>query len=206
MRSLYIPHVADHPNGNSSDPRELALQIVDIVTLRPEIELCYVGIASKCFEILEAKAHAHDNSSTSSAAGGISGHVVSNDGAVGASFPYQPLGGLNAATTTGTNVNLPGTGTANEPLILDEDDDVADEDDDEDDDGLAPGLGMQPDDDVTQSESEDEFQFDDGDSDDEWADGDEASGEGHCASRLRLREILFYDDKVAVFKARHGRL
>ncbi len=29
----------------------------------------------------------------------------------------------------------------------------------------------------------------------------------HAAGpRLRLREILFYDDKVAIFKARHGRL
>lgn len=26
------------------------------------------------------------------------------------------------------------------------------------------------------------------------------------AARLRLREILFYDDKVAIFRARHGRL
>ncbi|TDZ28151.1 hypothetical protein C8035_v009839 [Colletotrichum spinosum] len=41
------------------------------------------------------------------------------------------------------------------------------------------------------------------DSDDEsLRDGDYGSAQ----PRLRLREILFYDDKVAIFKARHGRL
>lgn len=34
----------------------------------------------------------------------------------------------------------------------------------------------------------------------------EAEMAGSKRLRLRLREILFYDDKVAVFKARHGRL
>ena len=59
VRSLYIPHIADHPHGADSDPRELALQIVDIVTLRPDIELCYMGIAGKCFEILENQSLNH---------------------------------------------------------------------------------------------------------------------------------------------------
>jgi hypothetical protein len=36
----------------------MAMQIVDIVTLCPKIELCYMGLGTKCFEILE-------NSSTS---------------------------------------------------------------------------------------------------------------------------------------------
>lgn len=173
--------------------------------MRPDIELCYVGLANKCFEILETKAHNHDSFSSPSAFGAISGHGISNDAALGANFPYQPLGGLNAATTTGTNVNLPGTSTANEALILDEDDDIADEED-EDDDGMGGDIGMQADDDVTQSESEDDFAFDDMDSDDDWGEGDDGPGAGDSAPRLRLREILFYDDKVAVFKARHGRL
>jgi hypothetical protein len=29
---------------------------------------------------------------------------------------------------------------------------------------------------------------------------------GKNAKQFRLREILFYDDKVAIFKARHGKL
>jgi hypothetical protein len=46
---------------------------------------------------------------------------------------------------------------------------------------------------------------DDEDSDDDGFFGDESIG-GKRASRLRLREILFYDDKVSIFKARHGKL
>ncbi|CAK4030738.1 hypothetical protein AC578_5764 [Lecanosticta acicola] len=53
LRSLFLPFLADHVHGANVDPRELALQIVDIVALRPEVELCYMGIANKCFEILE---------------------------------------------------------------------------------------------------------------------------------------------------------
>lgn len=36
--------------------------------------------------------------------------------------------------------------------------------------------------------------------------GSSVSGHDGRRTRLRLREILFYDDKVAIFKARHGRL
>ena len=53
LRSLYLPFLADHVHGVNADARELALQLVDIVALRPEVELCYMGIATKCFEILE---------------------------------------------------------------------------------------------------------------------------------------------------------
>jgi hypothetical protein len=60
LRSLYIPHIADHPHGSNFDTHELAQQIVDIVTLRPEIELCYMGLGTKCFEILENRA-GHSN-------------------------------------------------------------------------------------------------------------------------------------------------
>ncbi|KAF2100017.1 hypothetical protein NA57DRAFT_26310, partial [Rhizodiscina lignyota] len=171
VRSIYIPHVADHPHGSNSDPRELALQIVDIVALRPDIELCYVGIASKCFEILENKSHNYDLRNNSPDGGN------SNDG-----------------------------GPGNEPLILDEEDDDADpgEDDDEEDEMGIGGI-QTADDDVTQSESEEEFQDDD--DDEEFGSDAEEDGIGRDRGpKLRLREILFYDDKVAVFRARHGRL
>lgn len=39
------------------EPRELAMQVVDVIVLRPEVELCYVGISHKCFEILENRPH-----------------------------------------------------------------------------------------------------------------------------------------------------
>ncbi|PKS10556.1 hypothetical protein jhhlp_002310 [Lomentospora prolificans] len=56
LRSLNLPDIAITDRvAYSSEPKELALQIVDIVTLRPEIELCYVGLSSKCFEIYESE-------------------------------------------------------------------------------------------------------------------------------------------------------
>jgi len=81
LRSLYIPHIADHPHGANIDPQELAFQIVDIVTLRPEIELCYMGIGTKCFEILETKA-----TDDSSAYSSLSSSPNNNGG-------YHSLGG-----------------------------------------------------------------------------------------------------------------
>lgn len=55
LRSLYIPHIADHPYGGSLNIKDFALSAIDVVTLRPEVELCYLGIKDKCFEILETK-------------------------------------------------------------------------------------------------------------------------------------------------------
>lgn len=55
LRSLYIPHIADHPYGGSLHVRDFALSAIDVVALRPEVELCYLGIKDKCFEILETK-------------------------------------------------------------------------------------------------------------------------------------------------------
>ena len=40
LRSLYIPHISGHVNGRS-DSRDLAHQVLDVVALRPELELCY---------------------------------------------------------------------------------------------------------------------------------------------------------------------
>ncbi|KAG9884207.1 hypothetical protein KCU94_g18338, partial [Aureobasidium melanogenum] len=55
LRSLYIPYLLNHSQPSIPDTRELALQVVDIVALRPELSLCYLGIMKKCFEILEQK-------------------------------------------------------------------------------------------------------------------------------------------------------
>lgn len=153
LRSLYIPFLADHVHGTNADPRELALQIVDIVALRPEVELCYMGIANKCFEILESKRDHHD---------------------------------LDARNES--HLGLP----ASDPDEEDEEEvvDMGEEDDDDDDD----------DSEVTESDVSSSGYQTDSNSD------DEASAGKNGTARLRLREILFYDDKVAVFKARHGRL
>ncbi|EKG10480.1 Armadillo-like helical [Macrophomina phaseolina MS6] len=170
VRSLYIPHIAEHAHGNNIDPRELALQIVDIITLRPEIEICYMGIVNKCFEVLENKV------STSS---------------MGGAQPYDPTAANPSAAATIPGVVDPMGFTDDEEE--EEEDEVHDEDD--------PGAEADED---TEDEDEDDDsdELDDDDDDDSFIHSEDGNG----GPRLRLREILFYDDKVAIFKARHGRL
>ena len=165
LRSLNIPFIADHVT-TSFDPKELALQVVDVIVFRPELELCYMGVAHKCFEILENRPHEETHGSAESQS-------------------HNGNGG-------------PGG------VLLDEDEDEEDEDgseDDEDDEDDDNGTAIAPvDPDETESESSDH----DGTSDASSWDG---SDDGELGGiRLRLREILFYDDKVSIFKARHGRL
>jgi hypothetical protein len=168
LRSLNIANIANHAVDNF-EPKELALQIVDIITLCPQIQLCYVGIASKCFEILEA----------------------------------QPSEGLSSSSDMGLVI---GNNAEGNDSGLDGDDD-----DDNSDDDTASQLS-----DASSDETDDD------DTPVSVADGDEAqpgeAGDGSDSDEdsfrdevsqgpnLRLREILFYDDKVAIFKARHGRL
>ncbi|KAF2084516.1 hypothetical protein K490DRAFT_49000 [Saccharata proteae CBS 121410] len=162
LRSLYIPYIADHAHGNNVSPDELALQVVDIVTLRPDIELCYMGILTKCFEILENRSSTYEGGSTA---------APPHDGSGG---PGGGFGGLG---------------------MDEEDEDPDDEGEDED----GDGGGMEEDSESEGSEgSYDEF--------DDFGESDSEEGDGCGGPRLRLREILFYDDKVAIFKARHGRL
>ncbi|KAM0322901.1 hypothetical protein ACHAQA_009243 [Verticillium albo-atrum] len=183
LRSLHIPKIADHAAGNY-DPRELALQIVDIISLRPEIQLCYVGIGKKCFEILE-------NKPLDSATHGVAATDPSND-----------------AAPAGHGVAGPHGSGADEE---DDDDDVSDDDasqvDTSEDEGdEAPAGGANANDaasivDVDDSQSEASLGSTDSDAD-SFREADHVG----ARPRLRLREILFYDDKVAIFKARHGRL
>lgn len=157
IRSLYIPYIADHAHGSNIDPRELAYQILDIVHLRPEIELCYMGLSSKCFEILENRPSNYD---------------LRNDG-----------------------MHTDGSGNdylAHDPMLSeDESETTEDEDDDELDDGLMTGAG-----DETESEASD---HEDHDSDDE-----SFLQDSHRGPKLRVREILFYEERVEAFRRRHG--
>ena len=166
LRSLYIYTILHH---TEFEPRELALQIVDIITLRPEIDICYIGLWETCFEVLENKdvdeRHSAQDASTNAAnAGpgsvGTDGHADSDD--------------------------------ENDGEDEDEDEEVADQ-------AATPVITSDPDD--TWSDPGSGVQDDLGDDND--SDGAE---EETRRPRLRLREILFYDDKVSIFKARHGRL
>ena len=152
------------------DPKELAMQVVDVIVLRPEVELCYMGVSHKCFEILENRPH-------DDAHGSVDVHPTS---------------------ATGPPV-LEGIGTFTDDEDEGSDDEGSNEDDEQDeeeDDGTAMTAQVDPDE--TESEISD---HDDSDSD-----SFDGSDDGRSKVRLRLREILFYDDKVAIFKARHGKL
>lgn len=152
LRSLFIPYVADHVNGRS-DSRELGMQVLDVVALRPELELCYLGIQSKCFEILE--------------------YAVGRKPSVDHASPI--------------NGNAGDSGPS-----------------DDEDAGVHHQTGA-----VQQAGSQDD--------DDEDAGSDVTSDSGEytdeedehivpATKQFKLREILFYDDKVSIFRARHGKL
>ncbi|KAK5451491.1 hypothetical protein LTS15_008256 [Exophiala xenobiotica] len=169
LRSLHIPHIAEHVNGTVHS-REAALQVLDIVALRPELELCYLGIQNQCFEILEY-ANARKGPSLAghfgSGSGGQSGEDVDTD---------QDLG------PGGGNMHS-GHQTLHHAHHDSHDDDEGDMDDSSDFEAVS-------------------------DSDENMSDEESQQG---SSSKLpkptwRLREILFYDDKISIFKARHGRL
>ncbi|KAJ0161679.1 hypothetical protein CTA2_5820 [Colletotrichum tanaceti] len=178
LRSLNLQHIADHILGNF-DARELALQLVDIITLRPEIQLCYVGISTKCFEILESKPVEENGASTTSITTdhAVTGH---DSGIDGEDEEEDEEDGTDDETASQV-------------------DEETSEEEGEDDDTPASAVDVED----SQSEASAAAQdSDDDDDDDSIRDADC----NHSRPRLRLREILFYDDKVAIFKARHGRL
>ncbi|KAL8420243.1 hypothetical protein RB594_003139 [Gaeumannomyces avenae] len=189
LRSLNIPRIGDHIMNNV-EPKELAMQIADIITLRPEIQLCYIGISTKCFEVLETPAEERDNSPINGGAGS------------GSEIPSGENGTVGASNNTGGQLS------DNESIVEADSDGEAqgetseeeDHDETEDEDGAAPANAV-GDADETQSEGHSDG-GDDSDDSDGFVDPDHAQDN----ARLRLREILFYDDKVAIFKARHGRL
>ena len=160
-----------------------------------------MGISNKCFEILESsKSHVADL------------HDGISSAEIGAGFTAGGLG-VGAGSTTGGG----GDGAAGpiyvigppqpvgENVILLNDDDDNDNDDDDDDDDTDDDSDQNNDDIGGGVENSDDG-WHDGDDDDHTESEDEPfyNEQDNRMPRLRLREILFYDDKVAVFKARHG--
>jgi hypothetical protein len=138
------------------------MQVVDMIFLRPEIELCYLGISNKCFEILENRNKDDTNSGADLVTTGVPGdHATDDEDDDGAS---------------------------------DGSDDDEEEEEDEDD-GTA-----------TEAVEADGVEYETSDPGDSEAESTEGSDDDRSKFHLRLREILFYDDKVAIFKARHMRL
>jgi hypothetical protein len=154
LRSLYICRIAGHVHQRY-DPREAALQVCDIVSLRPELELCYLGIEAKCYEVLE--------------------YPVGRKTSV-SDFGSMPATGVNVQSDAESDED-DGTSDSHAGVNITDNSDGADDSDME----MTSSRG---------GETEDEM-------------GDHS---GKTAKQFRLREILFYDDKVAIFKARHGKL
>ncbi|TRX97904.1 hypothetical protein FHL15_001114 [Xylaria flabelliformis] len=153
LRSLYIPQMVGRDSRSSPTPRELALQVPDIISLRREIRLTYVGLWHKCFEITEVK---RDDRSQDD-----NDHVVS--------------------TNNGGNS---------------EGDDMTDEEEDEDEDDEVEAF-MDAENETTEEISSD---------DQSEADSFMEETANNSLPRLGLREILYYDENVEIFRARHGKL
>ena len=149
LRSLYVPYIADHPYGGSLDVKDFAMSAIDVVALRPEVELCYVGIKDKCFEILEMKEG-----------------KSSKDGA----------------------------GQSDDDDDAEAHQDHSSDDDDDSEDGDSSPVTP-----ATQTQGVDSDV-------DPLTDEEPDPAGGGTKLKLKLREILFYEDRISVFKARHGRL
>ena len=177
LRSLYVPNMSDHPYGNSVNVKDLALSAIDVVALRPEVELCYLAIKNKCFEILERKPKekskkGHSSSSSSPNDADSDDDEIENgdnhrEDDTEESDDDGGGGGGNGAVAPSTTTAPPAT---TEPNANDS--------------NSSGSLAS--------------------DNDDDDASSDDASEKP--TTRLKLREILFYDDKISIFKARHGRL
>ena len=146
--------------------------MVDIVTLRPEMELCYVALESKCFEIIEGKL-ADEHPQHQALASAVPGPT--NAGTV----PTAPMGDPDASD------------------LDDEDEDVIDVIEEEGEEEMSDTDASHEIDSDQSSDSPTDFSGDELDS---------QSSDFGPRVNLRLREILFYDERVAIFKARHGRL
>ena len=142
LRALYIPHISHQIHRDS---KELALQILDIVSIRPEVGINYVGIQSKCYEILERRSGDKDEEFDESE----SSHVPpSGEELSGSENEEEPDGDDDSSVESQS--------------ILSAEEAASSDDEDSGSEALRPNAGF------------------------------------------RLREILFYDDKITIFKARHG--
>ena len=146
LRALYLPHIR---HSVHRDLKELALQVLDIVSIRSELRITYIGLLMKCYQILETCSKGDDLEGDESPANGDD--------------PHDDNDGLSSFDE--------------EPVDLSEDD------------GQPPSAA--PND--TDSFSSDVSDYD-----------TEPDENGASYVRFRLQEILFYDDKISIFKARHG--
>jgi hypothetical protein len=191
LRSLHIARIAHSPRGghnmhnarprrSSIDPKETALQVLDIVALRPELELCYLAVKDKCFEVLECDGAASRKGKSVVSGPLMPGSIVSEgDGEGDGDVDVESDDGHHHHVAHGANNNAT---TLAQATVTHSD--FAEESDM--DFGSTAGTETTTDDD----------------------EGSQPDGESkkRTVKTFKLREILFYDDKVSIFKARHGKL
>ncbi|KAJ5585489.1 uncharacterized protein N7459_005289 [Penicillium hispanicum] len=147
LRALYLPHIS---HSVHRDLRELALQVLDIVSIRPELRITYLGLQTKCYQILEGDPNGSDSE-------------FDENQSVGQALQNGD-DGLSAFDE--------------EPLELSEEDD-------------GPLEAVFNDPDPLSSDLSDDYET-------------EPDENSTLRLHFRLQEILFYDDKISIFKARHG--
>ncbi|KAJ6086143.1 hypothetical protein N7486_010424 [Penicillium sp. IBT 16267x] len=143
LRALYLPRIS---HSVHRDLKELALQVLDIVSIRPDLKITYIGLQSKCYQILEKNGPSNSTDSDGSQSMNSNFHS-GNDGL--AAF----------------------------------DDETMDTSDDEQD--LPDNHELLSSDFSDESDSE-------------------LEENGASRVHFKLQEILFYDDNISIFKARHG--
>ncbi|KAJ5699847.1 hypothetical protein N7536_002860 [Penicillium majusculum] len=149
LRALYLPHI--HHTVHR-DLKELALQVLDIVSIRPDLKIAYIGLHLKCFQILEAR---NDDNPLD-----FDDHPTIDHSPAHSEDEDEGWANPNHASNEGSDDSEEdGSGAADTDLLSSDPDDYDTEPDEE---------------------------------------------QGASRIRYRLQEILFYDEKVSIFKARHG--
>ncbi|KXJ95857.1 hypothetical protein Micbo1qcDRAFT_172163 [Microdochium bolleyi] len=166
-------HVLGLPSRtNQVVQKEKAVQIADVLTLRPDSKLCYFGIGNACFEIMEA--HTERNAPPDI---DLSGHVAANGVIV-----VDPGTEIDSSLTSSSESETIAAPPPPPPPIIEMD-------------GV---IQENPDDWSSQHSST----FD--------SDADSCHGSDDTTKKLQrwlyLHQIPFCDDKIDIFKARHGRL
>ena len=139
LYALYLTHIGTAVHVNA---RELALQALDIVSIRPDLKLTYIALQGRCFQIREG-------------------------GRDGSEPVFDFTNAVENPSDLDDEVEEDSTGPSG-------DHDSSMHDSDRLSNTLSDGYDTGPDD------------------------------EGPKRVRFRLQEIIFYDEKISIFKARHG--
>lgn len=217
LQSIHILRVSDHQTWKTRI-RDMKLQVLDMVTLRPDTKLRFIGLMFKCFEIYRGDINGDH--------GGARGYVAGEPVAVGEDDDDHDDDEI--ADDSDDDGIDDGLSEASSDLPDDIDDAVqqmmAPVPDDDDPDDAPPVLDLsnnlhhhdmfyQHNHSDVINETSAFLDAHEAQNTGDWyaesynSDADDAADpDRDPRGELRIREIFFYDDKVSVFKARHGKL